>query len=647
MIDRLTVERVISSSRIEAVVGDYVKLQKRGANLIGCCPFHTEKTPSFSVSPARNMFKCFGCGKGGNVVSFIMEIEKVQFPEAIRMLARRVGIDIEEREETPEEREQRTEREALMAALAWAQSYFHKQLTSSPEGQQVGLAYLHERGLTPETISKFYLGYSPESPDALTLAGQKAGYKLEHLVKVGLTIAKEQRIYDRFRGRVIFPIFSVSGRAIGFGGRALRMGERTAKYLNSPESEVYHKSDTLFGLAQSKGEIAKRDGVILVEGYLDVLSLYQRGVQNVVASSGTALTVQQVRLVSRFTKNITILYDGDSAGIHAAERGADILLAEGMNVKIALLPDGQDPDDFAKAHSLEEILDFVETEKTDFIRFKTSRLLAQRDNDPAKVAQLTQELLRSIALVPDAILRAVYIRDTAKVMGIDEGILTEQLNAMRLKRSLNPQRPDYTKPKEESAQPALEEEWKAAEQKLRDSRSLYENELEIIRILLLFGHKPMHLEENEEGKIITTAADYILAELDRDSIVFQSEVLDRIRQEYILEARMLPDPVAYFAAHADPRIVEVVADVTMEKFTLSRRWERNVLKEQAARENLQLLTEQTVLVYKARLLELMVQEAMEDAQHLEGEDLMNKLMKIRDLNEIRREFAIVLQRIIP
>ncbi len=653
MIDRSTVDRIISSVHIEDVVGEYVRLDKRGANLQGLCPFHNEKTPSFSVSPSRGIFKCFGCGKGGNVVTFLMEKESISFVEAIRILAKRANIELDEKPETPEERERRSERESLMAVLDWATSYFHGQLVNSEEGVRVGLSYLKERGMSRETIDRFGLGYSPESASAMTSAGQQAGYKLDYLVKSGLTTARDGRTWDRFRGRVIFPIYSVSGRTIGFGGRALRMGERTAKYLNSPESEVYHKSDTLYGLAQSKSAIAREDECILVEGYLDVLSLYQLGVQNVVASSGTSLTQEQVRLLSRFSKNVTILYDGDSAGIKAAERGADILLSQGLFVRIALLPNGQDPDDFAKSHSLEEVKEFIARERTDFIRFKTGRLLKESENDPAQRAQLTQDLLKSIALVEDQILRAVYVQETARVMGLDEATLTDQLSRLRLSRSINPrtQPPQASTPAEEQVQLGASEDGNAGGKTLRDKKSLFANELDLIRLLLLYGKRIIHVEQGgvEEGASTQemSVAQYIFDNLEADEITLQDEDLATILEEYKAQVDDIADGIAHFSMHERPRVVELVVDLSVPKYKLSKRWEQEQDDEATAMHTLRANLEHSMLSYKARLLELLTREAMEGLDGLEGEALEERLREIQELNAIRNEFAREIKRIVP
>lgn len=649
MIDRQTVDRVLAATRIVDLIGDYVRLDKRGANYIGLCPFHKEKTPSFSVSESKGIYKCFGCGKGGNALSFIMEIEHLSFVNAIKFLAKRENIPIEEHEETTEERELRTERESLMVVLQWAQAYFHQQLTNTDEGKRIGLAYLQERSVLPETTATFGLGYSPNAPRAFTDAALTAGYKLDYLIKTGLTIAQNGNQYDRFRGRVLFPIQSVSGRTIGFGGRALRLGERTAKYINSPESPVYHKSDTLFGLAQSKQAITKEDKCILVEGYLDVLSLFQRGVTNVVASSGTALTPEQVRLIARFTKNITILYDGDSAGIHAAERGADLFLAEGLYVKLALLPDGQDPDDFAKKNSREQILLFIQQNETDFIRFKTNRLLNLENPDPQQQAALTHDILRSIALVPDDILRAHLLHTTANTLAIAESILAAQLQKLRTKRTSSlryaPPTPQEQTAKEDSSTKT------PAPAQLLPTNPLEESEKELIQLLLLHGQQEFYAntdsQQDETAQTITIAS-YIIEELDTDDIQLSTPSLARILQEYkeLLNGPDTPS-ITSFTHHPDPAIAQTAVDLSTPRYTLSKRWLQSQTPTDESILFIRAQTERAVLAYKARILDQQYSALQHQlAQGVNPEDEPQILQQLQDLANMRCQLAELINRIL-
>ncbi|HLW06213.1 MAG TPA: DNA primase, partial [Marinilabiliaceae bacterium] len=437
MIDPATVDRIMETaqSQITDVISEFVNLKKRGINFIGNCPFHNEKTPSFTVAPHKGIFKCFGCGKGGNAVNFLMEHEQISFVEAIRLLGAKFHIPIEEKEVTAEEQAQRNERESMMIVTEYAAKYFTKTLYETDEGQSVGLGYFKQRGFKDEIIKKFQLGYSPEQRDALTNQAQLHGYKLEFLEKTGLSIVREDYKADRFRGRVIFPIHSLSGKVIAFGGRILKSDAKAAKYLNSPESEIYHKSRVLYGLYLARQEMVRQDKTYLVEGYTDVLSFHQAGVTNVVASSGTALTADQIRLMARFSPNVTIIYDGDSAGINASLRGIDLILEEGMNVKVLLLPDGEDPDSFAKKMGGDKLLKYIQENETDFIRFKTSLLLKESEGDPIKRAQLIQDIVRTISVIPDPIVRSVYVKECSTQMEVEEQMLFEEVAKLKNKQS--------------------------------------------------------------------------------------------------------------------------------------------------------------------------------------------------------------------
>ncbi|MBQ1836608.1 MAG: DNA primase, partial [Paludibacteraceae bacterium] len=420
MIDQLTIDKIMSAAKIEEVVGEYVSLHRRGVNLKGLCPFHSEKTPSFVVSPSKGICHCFGCGKGGNPVNFIMEIEQVNYYEALKMLAKKYGIEVEERELTDEQKAQRSEREALFAANEFARDYFADILTNNAEGRSVGLTYFRERGINDASIKTFQLGYSLSEKDAFTKEALKKGFSKEYLVKTGLTLDNEFGVVDRFRGRVIYPVQTISGKVVAFGGRILKKSDKLAKYVNSPESEIYHKSDQLYGIYQAKQDIVRNDRCYLVEGYMDVISMHQSGIKNVVASSGTSLTTGQIRLIHRFTNNVTVLYDGDAAGIHASIRGIDMLLAEGMNIKVVSLPDGEDPDSYSQTHNADETVAFLENNAVDFLKFKTQLLMADAGNDPIKRAQLIQDIVKSISVIPDTITRAVYVRECSRMMEIEE-----------------------------------------------------------------------------------------------------------------------------------------------------------------------------------------------------------------------------------
>ncbi len=433
MIDQHTVDRIIEAANIVEVVSDFVTLRRRGANYVGLCPFHDEKTPSFSVSPARGICKCFSCGKGGNAVHFVMEHEQITFYEALKYLARKYNIEIQEKQLTEEEKQRKTDRESMLIVNEYAQKFFATNLLENAEGRSIGLSYFRERGFGEDIINKFGLGYSPEKRDALAQDAIKRGYKKEYLVKTGLCLESQQgTLYDRYKGRVIFPIHSLSGKVIAFGGRILRKDEKSAKYVNSPESEVYRKSDVLYGIYHAKQAIVKNDFCYLVEGYTDVLSMHQAGIENVVASSGTSLTPGQIRLIHRFTNNITVLYDGDAAGIKASLRGIDLILQEGMNIKVVLLPDGDDPDSFSKKQSAADFTAYIQAHETDFIRFKTNLLLQGAGNDPIKRATLIGDIVRSIAIIPDNILRSIYVQDCARLLNVDEQMLLREVNKIHL-----------------------------------------------------------------------------------------------------------------------------------------------------------------------------------------------------------------------
>ncbi|MDE6483719.1 MAG: DNA primase, partial [Rikenellaceae bacterium] len=433
MIDKATIDKIYSTANIVEIIGDFVTLKKKGVNYMACCPFHNEKTPSFVVSPAKGVFKCFGCGKAGNAVTFVMEHESLTYPEALKYVAKRYGIEVEDRVPTDEERRKNDDHNSMMEVNSFAAQYFISQLRDTPEGRNVGMSYFKERGMNLATIEKFSLGYCPAEGDAFTLKALAAGYKEEFLVATGLTIKRETGGYwDRFAGRVIFPVVSLSGRVIAFGGRTLRTDKKTAKYLNSPESEVYHKGKTLYGIYHAKKSITQENRCILVEGYTDVLSMVQSGVENVVASSGTSLTTEQIKLISRFTKNITVIYDGDAAGIKASLRGIDMILSEGLNVRCVSLPDGEDPDSFARSHTATELSDYIVSNEVDFITFKTRLLLDEVKNDPMARAEAITDIVRSIAAIPDSIARSEFARSCARMLDSDEQLIVTEVERRRL-----------------------------------------------------------------------------------------------------------------------------------------------------------------------------------------------------------------------
>jgi len=500
MISKATIDTVYETARVEEVIGDFVQLKRAGSNYKGLSPFSDERSPSFMVSPVKQIWKDFSSGKGGNSVAFLMEHEHFTYPEAIRYLAKKYNIEIEETEQTDEEKANTDIKESMYLVSEFAKNYFHNTLLHSEEGKAIGLSYFKERGFTNETISKFALGYSPETWDAFTKEALGKGYKLEFLESTGLTIPKEDRPFDRFKGRVMFPIQSMSGRILGFGGRILTNDKKAAKYLNSPESEIYHKSKVLYGIFQAKQAIAKQNNCYLVEGYTDVIQFNQAGIENVVASSGTALTPDQIRLINRLTKNITVLFDGDAAGLRASIRGIDLILEEGMNVKVCAFPDGEDPDSFAKKTSYDDLVAYLETNAKDFIQFKASLLMKDAQNDPIKKADLIREMVQSISKIPDRIQREIYIQECSRIMDISEQVLVSTLAQLVQKDIAEVGK------KQKQEQKAFEVVKNEAPVQAQKIDILYHLERKIIEILLLYGNKMEEFEDvllktNAEGEI--------------------------------------------------------------------------------------------------------------------------------------------------
>lgn len=591
MIDQATVDKIIDSANILEVVSDFVTLRKRGVNYVGLCPFHDEKTPSFSVSPSKGICKCFSCGKGGSAVHFIMEHEQLSYYEALKYLAKKYNIEIEERELSDEEKQIKSDRESMLIVNSFAQEYFSNILFQHSEGRSVGLAYFHERGFRDDIIHKFALGYSLEQRDALAIEAKKRGYKEEYLLKTGLCLEGQNGyISDRFRGRVIFPVFSLSGKVLAFGGRVLRKSDKLAKYVNSPESEVYHKSNVLYGIYQAKQSIVKNDNCFLVEGYTDVLSMHQAGVENVVASSGTSLTPGQIRLIHRFTNNITVIYDGDAAGIKASLRGIDLILKEGMNIKVVLLPDGDDPDSFAKKQSASSFTEYIKNHEVDFIRFKTNLLLDSAGNDPIKRAELISDIVQSIAIIPDTIVRSVYTKECSRLMEISEEVLLREINKIKLsqlqngtppnKKTLSETSADKQNSQEEGTQnddtETLTETQGVPQGVLQEKRvpsPLDPFEKTLVRYMIRYGFHDLFSEINEETGETETwkVIPYILTDLQNDEIEFQhplyKKVIAEINHIFDQEGEHL---TRYFLAHPDEEISRLAVDLVSEKYQLSK-----------------------------------------------------------------------------
>lgn len=607
MIDHATIERIIDSAEISDVVSDFVTLRKRGVNMLGLCPFHNEKTPSFTVSPAKGIFKCFGCGKGGNSVNFIMEHENLTYPEALRWLAKKYHIDVVEHEDTEEQKQLNDERESLMIVSGFAQKYFTRYLWEENEGRTIGLSYFRERSFRDDILKKFEVGFAPDGKAPFTEAAQKEGYKIEFLEKTGLTIKRDDWVRDRFAGRVMFPIHNLAGRVIAFGGRILKEDKNIAKYLNSPESEIYHKSKVVYGIFQAKREISKTDKCYLVEGYTDVLSMHQAGIENVVASSGTALTVDQIRLIKRFTPNITIIYDGDEAGIKASLRGIDLVLEEGMNVKVLLLPDKEDPDSFAKKMGASGFVNYIHENETDFIQFKTRLLLKSTENDPVAKARLITDVIRSVAVIPDTITRSVYIKECSKLLDVNEEVLYTEVQKQKRKQSddlkVNGIREQTRKA---ARQPEIPKEIEISQ--------FLEEELVFLRFLLKFSRFPLfELEGETPGETaLISVGEFMITELEKDDLISQNELFRIIFndvKENLENADF--DPWKHFVYHSNSEISALATDLLSEKFIESNIWKRGGGFTEKEEDILDLLVPKIINEYKARKIRMML-PAIED-----------------------------------
>jgi DNA primase len=588
MIKQETIEKIFDTARVEEVIGDFVNLKRAGSNLKGYSPFNDEKTPSFMVSPSKQIWKDFSSGKGGNVVSFLMEHERMTYPEALRWLAKRYHIEIEETQLSDEEKQKQTERESMLLVLEFAKNWFKEQLFETEIGKSVGLNYFKSRGFRHETLKTYETGFSPDKTDALTQSALKKGFKKDFLIKTGLTVESNNRLIDRFRGRVIFPIHSLSGRILGFGGRILDNSKKTAKYINSPENEVYHKSKVLYGIYQAKQQIVKDDLCILVEGYTDVMAFHQAGINNVVASSGTALTNEQIYLIKRLTKNILVIFDGDAAGIKAALRGIDMILEQGLNVKVLLLPDGEDPDSFSKKTSTEELLLFITENARDFIKFKASLLQKEALNDPVKKGELIRNIIESIAKIPNHIQQEIYIKEVAAIMDISENVLFKELALVQKghirkieKENLRKKQLNRLKPveKDTNRKPAL------------TKREILERE--IIKLLLLYANRNIEIEDWEIKEIPddnsepvvekvtknTIVAEEIYKQLQEDELNFSHPVFNSIYNKIIntgLEGN--PIDIANLMPALDDKEAKLISDILMEeeKYSLANWQERRI-----------------------------------------------------------------------
>lgn len=647
-IPREIVEQILQAARIEEVVSEFVTLKKRGANLIGCCPFHNEKTPSFNVNPARNIFKCFGCGKAGDSAKFLMEHEHLTYPEALRYLAKKYNIKIEEREATAEEIAAQTERERMFNINEFADKYFVDTLWHTEEGQTIGLEYFRERGFLNPIIEKFHLGYSPAKWDAFTEFAKQNGYSDELLEKIGLSIKGSKGLYDRYHGRVMFPIQNLTGKVIGFGGRILINDpeKKSPKYQNSPESEIYDKKQTLYGIFQARSAIAKLDECILVEGYFDVLRMHQVGIENVVASSGTSLTIEQIRLVKRYTSNITMLYDGDAAGIHAAIRGTDMILAEGMNVRVVVLPPEHDPDTFAKDFPLDYVQNYLKTNAKDFIRFKTELLMKDAENDPIKRGQMVRDIVETISVVPDSIFRISYVKECSRLLDMPEQTLTNELNKLlraKFKKSLGQEGdsvPEVNVVSEKQEEP-IEEQLPAG----------YYQERELVKQLLLYGSKIITDEREEEDgtKILEqlTVAQFIIDDLKMNGFLFKDPINQKIFNifDQAIDENNFPDD-QFFVSNEDTGIASLAADLLSTPYRLDN-WKDKGIFVKTEEDVLKINALMSIERYKDLILEERCRQVEEELKTATDEaDILILLKQKKNFDALRtqinRELGIVI-----
>lgn len=604
MIKPETIQTIFDTAQVEEVIGDFVTLKKRGANFLGLCPFHNEKTPSFSVSPSKGIYKCFGCGKAGNAVNFVMEHEHYSYPEALRWIAKRYNVEIEEEELTEEKQLELDERDSMFALNSFVAKYFQTNLFENEQGQAIGLSYLKQRGYIESTIKKFELGYAFDNWNDYSNHAQSNGYKKEVIVKTGLGIENESGLIDRFKGRVMFPIHNLTGKVIGFGGRTLSSSKKTAKYLNSPESEIYYKSKVLYGIYFARTAIVKQDNCFLVEGYTDVISLHQNGIENVVSSSGTSLTVDQIKLIKRYTPNITILYDGDPAGIKASFRGIDLILEQGMNVKIVLFPEGEDPDSFSRSHRTSEIEDFITIQAKDFISFKTSLLLDETKGDPNAKTNLIKEIINTISFIPNGIGRTVYIQECSNIMDVPEQTLMNELNKILRQR--------YRKTNQniEVADVAFKEKKTYQEAQLRfDPLEIKPLEDELMHLLLLYGSESFILKTDEENSdedenkvdVEYNVTEFIIDELENDEITFSNTIYNLILREMkqILQSGG-EIKQSIFTRHSNPEISSVAINLVTDQYELSENWEKHKIYVKTGLDQLEHYVMSTILSVKSK-----------------------------------------------
>jgi len=618
MIDQSTVTRIFDASEISDVVSDFVTLKKRGVNYLGLCPFHNEKTPSFTVSPAKGIYKCFGCGKGGNSVNFIMEHEHLDYVGALKYLAKKYHIDVVEQELSPEQEKQKNDRESMMIVNSFAQKSFSHNLYQHQQGMAVGMSYLRERGFRDDIIKKFELGFCLEDWEAFSKQATNSGYKREYLVKTGLSIDKENRLLDRFRGRVIFPIHGIAGRVLAFGGRILKNDKKAAKYLNSPESEVYHKSRVLYGIFQAKKSIVQNDKCFLVEGYTDVLSFHQAGIENVVASSGTALTPDQIRLIKRFTNNVTIIYDGDTAGIKASLRGIDLILEQEVNAKVLLLPEGEDPDSFSRTMGASDLVDYIDRNESDFILFKAKLLLDDAKGDPVKRANLIVDILRSIEKMSPPT-RPPYIKECSRILNVDERTLYSELNKTEKKR------------RESGTVAEIKELGSFEKSRIKDLANACDTEERaLVSLLLNFDSEVLFKETDENGQeLITKVGSFIISELQKDELESVDPLYKLVFDLYGSNMdKESFNAKTFFRDHSNEKVSQLAADILSEPYEESKIWSKNGSYVESILEKLKDLVPKMVNEYKGKKVRILMKEVLQEMQKAQETGDSAKMMEL-------------------
>lgn len=665
MIDQTTIARIQDAAQIMDIVSDFVTLRRRGVNWVGLCPFHDDRTPSFYVSPSKNICKCFACGEGGTPIHFVMKHEQLSYYEALKYVARKYGIEVVEKEFTDEEKQAQSDRESMFILNEYARDYFVKTLHNHPEGKAVGLTYFRERGFRDDIVKKFQLGYSCEQRDAFTVEAQKAGYKRDFLLKTGLSAGGEhnQPLVDRFRGRVIFPVHTLSGKVVAFGGRILKKVENVGKYVNSPESEIYSKSNELYGIYFAKSAIVKQDKSFLVEGYTDVISMHQAGIENVVSSSGTALTHGQIRMIHRFSENITLLYDGDAAGIKAALRGIDLLLEDGMNVKVVLLPPGEDPDSFAKKQNAEDFHRYISENEVDFIRFKTQLLLDEVEDDPVKRAGMISNVVESISLIPNSITRSVYIQDCSRLLNMQERVLIAEINKIRKRiyeRKQEQNDKDIAR-SEKQKQSAPSPATNVGNPRVFSKNPFDKYELEILRYVVRYGNTPIYQkfekQKRKEGKNVVEedvlveeglgVTEFVHFDLGRDNIFFSNELYRQIFEEAVAHMQDAQfDSGRYFLSHSDPQVSKLASELMSDRYHLSKIHSK-ILGEEMGDKRSRLLERNLLNSYVPRATTELkniyvlqkIEELKEEMKSGDTDDYVTLITRLQQLQEMKKVLA--------